>query len=142
METMFIMKGIELPDDKNGPKTRYPFESMLVGDSFFLENREASKFSPYAGKFGRRENKKFQVRNVHMRKKMDGDRQVGWELATSGDVGAVSGCLVRRLADTATPDLSGAGSDKQPDPVPAPDAAPEAAKVHEAAAKAHGKPGK
>lgn len=141
MDTIFVMKDVELPADTQGPKTRYPFETMAVGDAFFLPGRKASKFSPYAGKFGRRTERKFQVRDVFMTKKMDGDKQVGWNLATSGDTGAVAGCIVKRLPDAA-PAAAAAQEPAKADPAPAaaatpPTPAPAAAKAPQpAAAKA------
>lgn len=149
-DTIFVMSDVQLPEETSGPKTRYPFETLEVGQLFFLPGRKASKFSPYAGKFGRRTGRRFQTRDIFMTKRMDGDRQVGWDLATSGDNGAVAGCAVKRLTDPApvvdgntpvtgnapvTDDKPAAAATGGDTKAPAPKATEPAGKGHPAAAK-------
>lgn len=59
-----IEHGIPIPDPQQGRMLKYPWESLGVGDSFFVPDVKVSKFATHAWYYGKRHNKKFATRSV------------------------------------------------------------------------------
>ena len=60
-----IEKGIPVPKTAGaGRKTKYPFESMQVGDSFFVKDGTVKTLSRSCGTYGKRLERKFTSRTV------------------------------------------------------------------------------
>ena len=65
MSEFTIEKGIPVPKMTGaGRKTKYPFESMQVGDSFFVKDGTVKTLSRSCGIYGKRLNRKFTSRTV------------------------------------------------------------------------------
>lgn len=50
-----------------GPERKYPFETMKVGEMFFLAERERNTMVPHASATGKKLGKKFATRMCHCR---------------------------------------------------------------------------
>ena len=65
MNEFTIEKGIPVPKMTGaGRKTKYPFESMQVGDSFFVKDGTVKTLSRSCGTYGKRLERKFASRTV------------------------------------------------------------------------------
>lgn len=65
MSEFHIEKGIPVPKMTGaGRKTKYPFESMQVGDSFFVKDGAVKTLSRSCGTYGKRLERKFTSRTV------------------------------------------------------------------------------
>ena len=65
MSEFHIEKGIPVPKTAGaGRKTKYPFESMQVGDSFFVKDGTVKTLSRSCGTYGKRLECKFTSRTV------------------------------------------------------------------------------
>lgn len=65
MSEFTIEKGIPVPKMTGaGRKTKYPFESMQVGDSFFVKDGTVKTLSRSCGTYGKRLERKFASRTV------------------------------------------------------------------------------
>ena len=65
MSEFTIEKGIPVPKMTGaGRKTKYPFESMQVGDSFFVKDGTVKTLSRSCGTYGKRLERKFTSRTV------------------------------------------------------------------------------
>lgn len=87
-------EGIPVPNvERPGADSRklYPFDTMDVGEMFFVPNRTKNTMMSHASRMGRKLNRKFATRMVWMTP--DGD---GWELADANTEGAVQGIGVWR----------------------------------------------
>ena len=95
METLSIIKGLDLPKRASTKRAyKYPFETMEIGDSFFVPDMQANDFASYAGSVGRKLKRRFTTRTVRM-------RMIGktWELCEPGaEDGSTQGTLVMRVA--------------------------------------------
>ena len=66
MSEFTIEKGIPVPKMTGaGRKTKYPFESMQVGDSFFVKDGTVKTLSRSCGTYGKRLERKFTSRTVN-----------------------------------------------------------------------------
>ena len=92
-----LMTGIALPDAPYTSKQKYPFATMDVNAMFFVPNRSAVKFAPYAAKFTRSNApKKYVVRDMVMKPGKD----VGvYEVCKPDDPKAITGTGCWRVAD-------------------------------------------
>jgi len=96
--------GVEIPKATRtggGPKgdRKYPFNTMEVGKSFFIPNREKNTLSTHASIMGKRLNKKFKTMLVWGHELEYEDGSVGWQLAHApGEEGSVLGIGVWRMA--------------------------------------------
>lgn len=65
MSEFTIDKGIPVPKQVGtGRKTKYPFDLMEVGDSFFIKDTKVKTISCSCGIYGKRLNRKFTSRTV------------------------------------------------------------------------------
>lgn len=89
-------EGITLPKaERPGAASRkiYPFDTMDVGEMFFIPHRDKNTMMSYASRMGRKFGRKFSTRMVWMIS--DGD---DWELADADTEDAVQGIGVWRTA--------------------------------------------
>jgi len=90
-----VKKDIPIPENvgaKGSSRSRYPFQSMDVGDMFFIPNQTKNTFSAQTWKYGRRHGVKFATRMLHMKESLD-----GWETCEPTTKGAVQGIGVWRV---------------------------------------------
>lgn len=62
-----IDKHVPLPETRTQRRSRYPFEQMAVGDSFFIRNADQTRFASVqqcASRRGRLDGTRFTVRKV------------------------------------------------------------------------------
>ena len=79
---MEIKRNVPIPKAIRPPgkgRRKYPFDSMDVGDSFFLPGREKNTLSNHASTVGRKMGRKFSTRLCWMQETID-----GWELCPDG----------------------------------------------------------
>ena len=84
-----------------GPKgdRKYPFNTMEVGESFFVPNKDKNTLSTHASLTGKRLNKKFKTLLVWGHELDYEDGSVGWKPANEpGEDGSVLGIGVWRVA--------------------------------------------
>lgn len=63
-----LLTGIPIPEGPSGNRNKFPFETMDLGAMFFVPNRSAEKFAPYAAKYSRKFTpKKFVARDITMK---------------------------------------------------------------------------
>lgn len=90
------IKNIPLPSavasrrGKGRPR-KYPFETMEVGDMFFVPNRTKNNMTTHASAVGSKLGKKFATRRIYMTKE-DGQ----WRSCESHEEGAIMGIGVWR----------------------------------------------
>lgn len=103
--TVFVaVDNIEIPKAirmGGGPKgdRKYPFNTMEIGESFFVPNRDKNNLSTHASLTGKRLDKKFKTLLVWGHELYDGDDVVGWAPANEpGEEGSVLGIGVWRVA--------------------------------------------
>lgn len=95
--TIPIVKGAALPKPAyNGRKTRYPFETMEVGDMFFLPDRTTNSFATYVSLQGRKLNRRFRTRFMHMHRDTP---EAAWQECEKDAPGACQGVGVWRVED-------------------------------------------
>lgn len=77
---------------------KYPFNTMEVGDSFFVPNRDKNTLSTHASLTGKRLGRKFKTLLVWGHELFDDEEVVGWKLANEpGEEGSVLGIGVWRV---------------------------------------------
>ena len=87
-----VQEGIPLPPKKRRRvRLKYPFESMEVGEFFFVPHKPTNNMAPYVSSVGKRLGKKFYTRHVHMKRTL-----AGWEPCADDTKGAVLGVGVWR----------------------------------------------
>lgn len=74
-----------------GRRRKYPFNTMDVGEMFFVPNRTKNNLTTHASAVGRKLGRKFATRLMHMR-----DTGDHWEPCAESDDGAVIGVGVWR----------------------------------------------
>lgn len=93
MERIEVNQGVPLPRVRRPRLSKYPFETMTVGEFFFIPDRLTNTVTVRASNEGRRLGKKFRTRMVFMREHID-----GWKLCERDDQFAVRGIGVWRDA--------------------------------------------
>lgn len=73
-------------------RRKYPFETMEVGDMFFVPNRSRNTMTPHVSAEGKALGRKFATRLVHMV-----ETKRGWVIAKEDTAGAVQGVGVWRV---------------------------------------------
>lgn len=66
-----IEKNVPIPERAVGPKTKYPFASMQIGDSFFIPGMEKFTYHWYPSK---------KYGHTYRSKKVDGGMRI-WRIA-------------------------------------------------------------
>jgi len=94
-----VIKNVPLPSaaanrKHRGRRRKYPFESMDIGEMFFIPGRDKNNMTTHASAVGRKLERKFATRLVHMARDADGE----WQLCTEDDGGATLGVGVWREA--------------------------------------------
>lgn len=93
-----VNKNIPFPKTiRTGVKTprKYPYETMEVGDCFFIPGKARNTLSTHNSNVGKKLGRKFRAKVCYMRKDEDG----AWELCEATDTGAVLGLGVWRFPD-------------------------------------------
>ena len=92
-----VQKNIPVPHpDKTvprGPRRKYPFETMQVGDMFFVPHKTRNTLMSHVSVTGKSLGKKFTTRLTYMVESLD-----GWKQATKDTPHAVQGIGVWRIA--------------------------------------------
>lgn len=76
---------------REGVPRVYPWNTMDVGDMFFIPNKDRNTFSPYASEMGAKLGMKFRTRLCWAK-----DTGKSWEVCFADDAGAVQGVGVWR----------------------------------------------
>lgn len=92
-----VIKNVPLPSTAanrkhRGRRRKYPFETMEIGDMFFIPGREKNNMTTHASAVGRQLERKFATRLVYMCKDKDGE----WQPCSQDDKGATLGIGVWR----------------------------------------------
>lgn len=91
-----IQKNVPQPKLSRSPvvsRRKYPFEDMEVSDMFFVPNKDKNTLTTHASTVGKKLNRKFKTRMVHMHRQDD-----EWEFCEADTKGAVQGIAVWRVA--------------------------------------------
>ena len=93
------MKNVPLPSAMasrtgSGRQRKYPFDTMEVGEMFFVPDREKNNLTTHASAVGRQLGRKFATRLTHMRP--TGDEAAPWEPCGADDPDANLGVGVWR----------------------------------------------
>ena len=89
-----VQRNIPVPKPEKAQPSRrkkYPFESMGIGDMFFVPNRSRNNLMSLASSTGRTLSRKFTTRLTYMVESLD-----GWRQATKDTPSAVQGIGVWR----------------------------------------------
>lgn len=94
-----VIKNVPLPSaaanrKHRGRRRKYPFESMAVGEMFFIPGRSKNNMTTHASAVGRKLERKFATRLVYMVQ----DDAGAWQLCAEDDEGATLGVGVWREA--------------------------------------------
>jgi hypothetical protein len=90
-EQIEVNQGVPLPRVRRPRASKYPFETMAVGASFFVPDRLTNTMTVRASAEGRRLGKKFRTRLTFRRETIE-----GWIACEPDDEGAVRGVAVWR----------------------------------------------
>ena len=93
-----VKAGVKLPtveETKNRTPRKYPFDTVKVGEIFFVPDKTADKFSTYAARQAKLLGRKFRSQTIVMRQDLQTNE---WELCKSGAPGAKRGTAVTRIA--------------------------------------------
>lgn len=91
-----VFKNVPVPKTlrtTTSTRRKYPFETMEVGDMFFIPERTKNTLATHASTVGRKLNRKFLTKLAYMRMTKE-----GWKPCDSGAAGAVLGIGVWRKA--------------------------------------------
>lgn len=93
-----IKAGVKLPtveDTRHKTPRKYPFDTVKVGESFFVPDKASNVFATYAARQGKALGRKFRTQTIVMRQDLQTNE---WELCKAGAPGAKRGTAVTRTA--------------------------------------------
>lgn len=93
IEIIETNQGVPIPKTRRPRASKYPFDTMHVGQFFFVPGRLTNTMTVRASAEGRRLDKRFRTRMTTMRETLE-----GWELCEPDDEGATRGVGVWRDA--------------------------------------------
>jgi hypothetical protein len=91
MDSIETNQGVALPRVRRPRASKYPFETMAIGENFFIPDRVTNTMTVRASAEGRRLGKKFRTRLTTCRETIE-----GWKLCHAEDDGAVRGVAIWR----------------------------------------------
>lgn len=95
MAALPVLKSVPIPKTirpQGGRARKYPFETMEVGEMFFVPNKTRNTMSTHASTVGKKLGKKFATRLTTMV-----ETSTGWKPCAPGYPGAVVGVGVWRV---------------------------------------------
>ena len=96
--TLKVKAGAKLPtreESRYVTPRKYPFDTIKIGESFFVVDKTATDFSTYAGRQGKLLGRKFRTQTMVMRQDLSTNE---WEPCKPGMVGSRQGTAVTRTA--------------------------------------------
>lgn len=97
MPTLKVKSGVYLPPHKGrrGRQRLYPFDTLEIGEMFFVPDKATVQLSSYASTQGKRLGRKFRTQSTTMRQDLLTDE---WEPCKPGAVGSRRGVVIERTA--------------------------------------------
>ena len=95
--TFKVKPGSRLPtveENRYVTPRKYPFDTIQVGESFFVPDRTADQFGTYASRQGKQLGRKFRSQTIVMRQDLQTNE---WEPCKPGQVGSKRGTAVTRM---------------------------------------------
>ena len=94
--TFKVKPGVELPPARRAGRARkYPFDTLAVGELFFVPDQTTANLTTYASLQGRKLGRKFRTQMAIMRQDLETDE---WEVCQAGAPGAKNGVAIERVS--------------------------------------------